>query len=348
MNLTVFHSPQEAIRTVQHALGTDSCTSSESRFELMRTVVWSVAAPGGKAHINRVISAALPPWQLLTERTNATTEALRADLREALATLKDAGDLVELRGGYWAPATARFVELPDGIGYLLVGGVPSGLLRVDRGTIQFHGPHRHVATFPTVLAGVQTSVEDLNSWARLPEVSLQDWAREMTESLVRHPYSPAIEDAFEFYLPSSSKLAAPQFFRWFEDAGDMKGTLLARRRRLFGALEYRLVDLCSGRIIGACELHDIDVRRLMYAFDLAAKNPVHVRSIRVGTRKEWLFTSELPRAEQRTFAAFGTLTIPDDRPFERRWTFLRNEELAIDLLRFLGIVLRQEPQKDRK
>lgn len=348
MNLTVYHSAQQAIRAVQHSLGTDSCMASENRFELMRATVWSIAAPGGKVHVNRAISTALPSWQLLSERVNASTETLRAELREALATLKDVGDLVELRGGYWAPASARLVELPDRIGYLLVGGVPSRLLRLDRSVIQFHGPHRHFATFPVELASVLTTVEDLKSWAKLPEVSLQDWAREVTESLVRTPYSPTTEDVFEFYLPSRSKLGAPQFFRWFENAGDIEGTLLARRRRLFGAREYRLVDVCSGRIVGTCELHDVDVRRLMYAFDLAAKNPVHARRVRVAMQTEWLFTSELPHAEQRTFAAFGILKIPDDRPFERRWTFVRNEELSLDILRSLGIVLGQQPRKDRR
>jgi hypothetical protein len=77
----------------------------------------------------------------------------------------------------------------------------------------------------------------------------------------------------------------------------------------------------------------------MYALDLAAKNPVRARRARIGSRSEWLFTSELPRAEQRTLAALGTLEIPNDRPFERRWTILRNEELALEMLRSLGIAL---------
>jgi hypothetical protein len=77
----------------------------------------------------------------------------------------------------------------------------------------------------------------------------------------------------------------------------------------------------------------------MYALDLAAGNPVRARRVHGGDPPEWLFTSELPRPEQRTLAAFGILMIPEDRPFERRWTFLRNEALALDLLRSLGISL---------
>jgi hypothetical protein len=301
-----------------------------------------MAAPRSKAHVNRVLGAALPAWRLLSDRTAASEETLRAELRAALSILEDAGDLIELSGGYWAPAAARFVELPDGVGYLLVGGVPSALLRLDGDAIQIHGPYRHLAKLPSALA-VAIPVENLNSWARMPEVSLQDWARDVIKSLERQPYSPANAEVFDFYLPASSRDGAPQFFRWFESAGEATATVLARRRRLYGAREYRLVDVRSGRIVGSCELHDVDVRRLMYALDLDAANPVRVRPLCVGHRTEWIFASELPRAEQRTFAAFGTLTIPDERRFERRWTFIRNEELALGMLRSLGIALGQHP-----
>ena len=124
-------------------------------------------------------------------------------------------------------------------------------------------------------------------------------------------------------MPASARPGTPQFRRWSDSAGPTTGTLLARRMRLYGAREYRLVDLRAGQIVAACDLQGVDVRRLMYALDLAAKNPVRACRLHAGDRAEWLPTSELPRAEQRTFAAFGTLTIPDDRPFERRWAFAR-------------------------
>lgn len=338
MSLTALRQPLEAAQAVRHALGLDSRPLSESRFEILRATVWAMASSANKAHVNRVLSAALPTWEFLSERETASAETLRAELREALSTLEDAGDLIELSGGYWAPAVTRFVELPDGLGHLLVGGMPSALLQFDPDTIQFHGPHRHLAKRPTALIAT-LPVETLKSWARLPEMSLEDWARETVDSIERHPYSPQRDDPFEFYLPASSKAGASQFFRWFETAENMTGTLLARRRRVYGGKEYRLVDVRSGRIVSACELDNVDVRRLMYSFDLAAKNPVRARPVRTSDHTEWVFTSELPRAEQRTFAAFGTLAVPDERRFERRWTFVRNEELALNMLRSLGISL---------
>jgi hypothetical protein len=209
---------------------------------------------------------------------------------------------------------------------------------VDPWAVQYHGPYRYFAQRPKELAAA-LALEAHRAWAGLPSVPLEEWARATVESIERQPYSPTSADAFEFYLPANCRAGTPQFRRWRENAANATSILLARRARLYGAREYRLVDVQSGRIVGACDLQDIDVRRLMYALDLAANNPVRARRARIGSRSEWLFTSELPRAEQRTLAALGTLEIPNDRPFERRWTILRNEELALEMLRSLGIAL---------
>ena len=348
MSIELLRAADQAVDAVRRHLRLGSCPPLESRFEILRATVWSIAGPTSKAHVNRVLGAALPTWQLLSARTTASEETLRAELRGALSMLEDAGDLIGLSGGYWASAVTRFVMLPDSAGYLLVGGAPSALLQLDREAVQFHGPHRHLARRPAELEAA-LPLEDFDCWTKRPEkVSLQEWVREVFESLERAPYTPSSADAFEFYLPAASRQGSSQFFRWFEGVENITGTLLARRRRLYGAREYRLVDVRAGRIVGACELHDVDVRRLMYALDLEAKNPVRARPGRVGDRTEWLFTSELPRAEQRAFAALGTLTIPDERRFERRWTFTRNEELALDMLRSLGIALGQHPREDRR
>jgi hypothetical protein len=346
VSIETLRERDKTVGAVRRHLRLDACPALESRFELVRATVWSIAAPSHKAHVHRVISTALQTWQLLSERSLTSEETLRAELRGALSTLEDAGDLIGLSGGYWAPAATRFVKLPDAAGYLLIGGVPSALLQFDTDAIKFHGPHRHLASVPADLTGA-LPFEDFDSWTGRPErVTLQEWAREIFTSFERSPYTPSTADIFEFYLPASSKPWTPQFFRWSESAGKVTGTLLARRRRLYGAREYRLVDVREGRIAKACELHGVDVRRLMYALDLETCKPVRARARRVGEQTEWLFTSELPRAEQRAFSAFGTLTTPNERRFERKWTFTRNEELALDMLRSLGIELGQTPPKD--
>jgi hypothetical protein len=340
MSFEVLRSPQRAALVVTNALGPGTWPSPESRFEILRSTVWSMAAPCRKVHINRVLNLALTTWQFLSDCTTVSEEALRAELREGLSALEEVGDLIELSGGYWAPATTRLVKLPKGGDHLLVGGVPTALLKVDRNALQFHGPHRHLARIPPDLA-LAVPMESFESWTRLPSNSLQDWARCLVESLELQPYSPSSAEVFEYYLPSASRPGVPQFRRWSDEVGNTTGTFLARRRRLYGAREYRLVEVRSGGIVSICELQDIDVRRLMYAQDLASGNPVRARCLRRRHPSEWLFTSELPRGEQRAFAAFGTLSIPENRSFERRWKFVRDEEIPLDMLRSLGVVLEQ-------
>jgi hypothetical protein len=345
MIVEVLRDPREAASAVRRALGLPaSCPASSSLFELLRATVWSMAAPNMHVHVRRVLSAALPAWRILSGRSIATKEILRAELRSALATLEDAGDLLQLSGGYWGPVTARLVELPADSGRLLVGGVPSSLLPLESDAVEYHGPHRHLAK-PAVEFVRALPAEDLASWSRRPDAPLQEWAGEVLESSERLPYTPASEDFFEFYTPASAPPGTPQFRRWSDSPGLTTTTLLARRIRCYGAREYRLVDVRAARIVGACDLQGVDVRRLMYALDSAAKNPVRARRLKAADRAEWLFTSELPRPEQRSFAAFGTLTIPKDRPFERRWVFARGEEIALAMLRDLGVRIEQQQQQ---
>lgn len=346
MTVELLSDSRRAASAVRSVLGlTLSSATCSSQFEILRALVWSMAAPNDKVHINRILSAALPTWRLLSERPAACGETIRAELRDALTALEDSGDLLHFRGGYWAAATARLVELRPGSGQLIIGCVPSSLLPVEPDVIEYHGPHRHLVKHAPELTAM-LPVESLESWSRRPSTLLADWAKETIESLKREPYSPTSEDAFEFYTPATARPGTPQFRRWSNRAGSDTTTLLARRTRIYGAREYRLVDVRAMKLVGARDLNGIDVRRLMYALDLAANNPVCAKRIQ-RNRAEWLFTSELPRAEQRTFAALGTLTIPPERPFERRWTFARNEELALGMLRGLGINLEDQHTEEQ-
>lgn len=335
-----FYTPRQAACAVKQALSLGSdCDPLEARFELIRATIWSLATPPTSVHISRVLGTALPAWQVISERHPCSAEMLRVELKEALSMLQDAGDLVEFSGGYWAPATARFVKLYDNAGHLLVGGVPSSFLPLALGDIQYHGPYRHVAELSKELTAI-VCVEDLESWAKLPnqKLSLREWAAGVIDSLQWQDYEPTTSETFEVYLPAAATSGAPQFKRWSNPSSQIDGVLLARRTRLYGAREYRLIEARVGKIARVSHLQGVDVRRLMYALDLAAGNPVRARFRSVGPYTEWLLNSELPRPEQRVFAALGTLTVPTDyRRFERRWTIKRNQDLADQMLRGLGV-----------
>jgi hypothetical protein len=339
VRLEIISGSDDAARIAQRSLGIR--VDESGKFELLRATVWAIAGPVGKAHVNRILATALPAWRAFSPRVNASQESLRAELRESMSALEIAGDLLDLGGGYWAPATARLIRLPESYGNLVVGGAPSTWLFEEPNDVRLHGAYRHLRKVPVDLERA-IPTETFTEWARLPDSRIQDWARETVQSLEPQAYVPVSGDAFEFYLPSTSRTGTPQFKRWAESAGVETGTLLARRKRLFGVREYRLVQVRSGRPVSVCETHNIDVRRLMYALDLEAKNPVRARRVCAGEVSTWRLTSELPRAEQRVLGAFGELTIPDDRPFERCWTFHHGDSIAFDMLESLGIVVEQQ------
>jgi hypothetical protein len=331
-------SPSDVV--VNGIIGPGHDVGIDGRYEAMRSLIWAAAGPNGQVHTNRLINALLPSWELLSTTDLQAVESRREQMREALAALRDAGDILEQGGGYWSPATSRIVRLPDRRGYLLIGGVPSAVLPITPTAIAQHGPHRHLENIPKDFEGL-LPVEELSSWARLPNGRLSDWHRELLTSLERQPYSPAETEAFEFYLPDAAPMGCPQFKRWSTSIGKLSGTFLARRTRIYGAREFRLVDARGGRIVGARELCDIDVRRLMYAIDAASGNSVRAYRTTGTDKEEFRLNSELPRPEQRILAAIGVLQIPPDRPYERRWTFCSEDQIALELLASLGIELRE-------
>ena len=276
MNLEQLASPRDARDAIKRELGLDpSHPAPAVRAELMRAMVWSLAGPSSKTHVNRLLGAALPAWRLVdSQERGASDEALRGDLRAALSLLEDAGDLVQLSGGYWAPATTRLVHIPDTKAALLVGGAPSALLPLNRALVEYHGPYRHLPSVPAELAA-GLPAEELEAWAGLPGVPLSDFAQDVLDSLERQPYAPTAPESFEFYAPASppASRAAPQWKRWSTSVGDATGTMLARRTRVYGARESRLVNLKSGRITGICDLQGVDVRRLMYALESRGRQP---------------------------------------------------------------------------
>ncbi|MGE4264031.1 MAG: hypothetical protein AB7E46_06110 [Desulfovibrio sp.] len=340
------HSPQKAVGSARRTLLLgDACSVSETRFELLRATVWGLTTRGTLAHVTKILNATIPSWRLLSKRYEANVEELRAELRDSLTLLQDAGDLIEVGGGQWVPATTRLVRLSDYKDHMIVGGAPTYVLPVTATAVHHHGPYRHV--IPDSKLQTTLPVEDVTDWARLPDIPLSEWAQILLSSLATSPYTPTSTESFEFYQPATTCAGTPQFKRWSEDIGKTTGLLLARRTRLYGAKEFRLVDVSSGHIVRACELPISDVRRLMYFLDLEAGNSVHARTRTTGEVVEFLLSSEIPRPEQRIFAALGTLDIPVERFYERKWTFNRGQKRALGLLRSLGIQLKPMPHEVR-
>jgi hypothetical protein len=309
----------------------------DARFELIRATVWTFSSHGVLPYVAKMINTSLPSWRLLRNGPPDTDEeTLRKELRTTLEMLGRSGDIIEVAGGRWTAATTRVVKLDHGAADLLVGGAPLSRLPVSPAAVRHHGPYRYIQRGDSLSAALPE--EDLATWARLPDLPLLEWAQDLRDSLERVPYRPATQESFEFYLPTRARAAVPQFRRWSAEPADARGTLLARRTRLFGAREYRLVDVERGRIVRTSELPTSEARRLMYALDFEAGTCVQARCTTLDKdRIEIVLASELPREEQRVLAALGQLDIPAERRFERRWTFRRAYVLALKLLRDLGI-----------
>lgn len=336
MSLRVPLSKEQAAAAVYGALRIDSRTApSDAKFEILRSAVWGCTGPTQRVHILKVLALVTRTSHALSSDSVTSPDARRGEWRGALSALRDAGDLVESAGGHWSPSVTRLVDLPGG-GTLLVGGLPTSCLPLAGNELAMHGPFRHLGNPPKLLREMLPA-ESLASWAKLPAAALDHWAHELIEAIDLQPYTPSSAEVFEFYRPAERTLGTPQFKRWVPTAGSTTGKLLARRRRFFGYHDYRVVAVRSGAIVASNELPRDSVRRLMYALDHSARNPVRVFFEERDGRTVWRFLSELPRPEQRTFSAFGTLRIPEDRPYERWWTLEREKETALELLKALKV-----------
>lgn len=306
--------------------------------ELVRAMTWALTGATRAAHVLRIVSRCLPPAMAVFQGG----DSVREDLRAALEALADAGDLVELARGHWLPAPSRLVSLGAGRGHLLVGGVPTRALgKLGDGALEFNGPFRRVRD-AAALTQLGLPSEPLSEWARLPAQPLVDWAAEFARTPLAAYEGPTEEGAFQLYTPELSAPGAPQFKRWRERAAGLPdGRRLARRQRVFGAREHRLVDVARGEVVrSGSVLAAGEARRLMYALDGQAKNPVVAELHEAAGALEVTLRSELPGPEQRLFAALGALYVPEERPYERRWRFRGDSMLVRERLTALGITLK--------
>jgi len=315
----------------------ESQASDVACFELLRSIVWCQSRGQHQVHIAKILNAGIPVWRLMCGRRDVPEKTLREELSSALKTLQEVGDLIEAPGGRWLSATTRRItNVEMGID-LIVGGAPNSALPFNIHTIRHHGPYRHLTADSIV--GPFVPCESLPSWARLPETTLSEWAAQMLSSLRRLPYTPTSSESFDFYQPETARAGVPQYRRWSEQLKTANGTFLAMRKRIYNAKEYRIVDVEDGRISRICEFPSRDARRMMYALDCEARNPVVAIMSAEKHETMVLLKSEIPSQEKLVFAALGKLSIPSNRPFERRWIFKQPQVLVLKLLKSLGITI---------
>jgi hypothetical protein len=90
--------------------------------------------------------------------------------------------------------------------------------------------------------------------------------------------------------------------------------------------QYRAVELINGKVarVMRLKLGVGDLRRLMYGVDAAAENPVRVRFDVRPDSCTAVLASEVPKPEQRFFAAIGDVSFPPDKYYPRSWRFPRH------------------------
>ncbi len=331
-------SESEAQRAAFVSLGLEGGASpADIRIELLRALAWALTGGARPVHIVRLLNRAI---DLATNLggTGLEPEFLREVLRSELQSLAAAGDLAELDSGLWLPAPTRLVEVGEGVEFsLLVGGIPSRMLaeavRID---VSRNGPFRLLKRRAAAL--LSYPLEPLSEWARKPNEPLDAWGRYLLDSDI--PEFTETQDGakLELYLPARANRGAPQFKRWYERYEDAKGRFIARRIRVYGAREYRIVEVDRKRVTrSGAILTRHEARRLMYAVDSAANNPTRAKWMARGEGGDLVLTSELPESERRIFGAMGVFEPNPERVYERRWTFSAHGRQILDTLRDLHI-----------
>lgn len=320
-------------------IGSDRADGFTLDCALVRTVLWALTREG-PTHILRLTNQLL---DLATSNAGTVDEpALRSRFRRILDDLADAGDILELAGGRWHPAAVREVDLGGlGNGRLLVGGVPTTALPAElRGRIVHDRAFRRVHD-DGIREAIGLPIEQLDSWAGAPTDPLAEWAKAILGSALAPYAGQDGGSSWRVYAPQEARRGAPQRWRWLERFDAVSGRLLADRRRIFGAREYRVIEVRQGRVerSGAILLPG-EARRLKYAMDALAGNPVEAASESMAETLKLTLWSELPRPELRLFAALGSLEVPADRYYPRIWRISGPaREVAVQRLHALGVRL---------
>jgi len=312
-------------RLAMSLVGVERADDATLHSEVMRRAIWALTTSGVETHVARALNFALDAVAPLHRGIDQSVT--RRELRNALDELGQVGDLVELSGGYWYPAAVREVDLEETNDVLIVGGVPTSALPPHvKPHVSSRRAFRRVPRGLAV-AALGADVETLSTWLGRPTTSLIEWGREILQADIPETTDPP---ELRYYVAEGKPAKLPQRHRWQDKAPPGVGRFLADFTGLFGVRQYRIVEVRDGR---TCRLGAVlmpgESRRLMYAVDALAKNPVSVGLREDGTHMVLSLRSELPGAELRLLGALGTLHTPSDHYYPREWRFPRERESLV-------------------
>lgn len=321
-------------------VGTSGVNELTSDCAVLRSCIWALTRTAQSVHINRLLNVATSS-QIGLE-AHATVDA-RARLREALDALAEVGDVLELANGWWLPAGSRQILLDNETDdRLIVGGLPTSLLPTEHRALLSHRGQFRTTRGAALASAYGLATEPLDSWVGRKLTDLEPWGQQMLNASVEPYTEPSEGVRFRFYVPR--RAGEPQGFRWRDSPRGLDGRYFAFRELPFGLRQPRIVEInqdriCATRPLG---LAPGDARRLQYAVDAIARMPVTV-SLKRTDRFQVTLQSEVPRAEQRLFAALGELTFPDERYYPRTWTFpIEHADHVLQRLAALRVDLRHQ------
>ena len=282
---------------------------------LLRSCVWALSRGVEPVHVLRVVNLALAVSDVVDDIPQR-----REELRRILEELCEVRDLVSLPEGRWIPAPTREVLLPESDERLLVGGLPSSVLPMElRRRIVHHGPYRRMIGAALGNA-LELPQEPMASWTGGPAQDLESWSEQILNVDLIPYQEPQDRSRLRVYAPELS-VGSLQIKRWFDRLGDLSGRYLARRERVFGAVEYRIVEVRRGSVVATNDLGSSEARRLMYALDWRARRSIEIQCENEANFFSIVIRNELPGPELRLFGAIGILKVPDEAYYPRTWRF---------------------------
>jgi hypothetical protein len=315
----------EARRLSKVALGfsQDKTVSPIERAgEAMRSVVWALTAAGEKpvfttSILHRFAEIVPIEWQPTIESEESKPVNSAKSVLDDLYTL---GDIEALGSGYWLPAPLKVVRSNTIEKVLLVGGKPTALLNEElRSGMTWIGTIRLIQASPALVEGIPA--QNLNSWAGIPEVSIDEWAKTTIEQLRMSSFDEA-SDSFAVYAPSLSKGSELQYKRWKSVSTKLPDSQYLAKQVIGPMSHFAFVKIVAGQVQESAAIPErVDVRRLMYGMDKACGNQVRFKSVRDGASSTVFVTSEVPQGERRLFHALGRLSIPSNSHYPKVWSF---------------------------